>query len=101
MTGTERWLAATWPVVRDALPARPARVVELGCGTLGGHVPVLRAAGYEATAELRPVVGGPDPAARGRELVEVLDLAARFPARHEPTLRFPRFADRVSMPGPA
>jgi len=48
MTGTERWLAATWPVVRDALPAPPARVVELGCGTLGGHVPVLRAAGYDA-----------------------------------------------------
>jgi SAM-dependent methyltransferase len=48
MTGTERWLAATWPVVRRALPAPPARVVELGCGTLGGHVPLLRAAGYDA-----------------------------------------------------
>ena len=48
MTGTERWLAATWPVVRRALPGPPAPVVELGCGTLGGHVPLLRAAGYDA-----------------------------------------------------
>jgi transcriptional regulator with XRE-family HTH domain len=52
---------------------------------------VLRAAGYEMTSELQPVVGGRDPAARGRELVEVLDLAARFPARHDRALRFPRF----------
>ncbi len=52
---------------------------------------VLRAAGYELRAELTPAVGGPDAAARGRELVEVLDLAARFPARHSPRLDFPRF----------
>ena len=52
---------------------------------------VLRAAGFAATVELRPAVGGPDPADRGRELLEVLDLAARFPARHDRTLRFPRF----------
>jgi SAM-dependent methyltransferase len=48
MTQAERWFAATWPVVRGALPEPPARVVELGCGTLGGHVPMLRAAGYDA-----------------------------------------------------
>ena len=52
---------------------------------------VLRAAGWESSGELRRAVGGPDPAARGRELLEVLDLAARFPARHDSTLRFPRF----------
>jgi len=52
---------------------------------------ILRAAGYTIHMELTPVVGGPDPAARGRELVEVLDLAARFPARHSPTITFPRF----------
>ena len=44
----DRWLEATWPRVRERLPAPPARVLELGCGTLGGHVPRLRAAGYEA-----------------------------------------------------
>lgn len=52
---------------------------------------ILRAAGYTLTVELTPTVGGPDPAARGRELVEVLDLAAHFPARHSPTMTFPRF----------
>jgi hypothetical protein len=53
---------------------------------------VLRAAGYAVSLELTPAVGGTDPAERGRELVEVLELAARFPARHSATLRFPRFA---------
>jgi SAM-dependent methyltransferase len=48
MTQANRWLAATWPAVRAALPAPPARVLELGCGTLGGHVPAMRAAGYDA-----------------------------------------------------
>lgn len=52
---------------------------------------LLRAAGYEVAVELVPAVGGGDRAARGRELVEVLELAARFPARHEATLRYPRF----------
>ncbi|HKP10247.1 MAG TPA: methyltransferase domain-containing protein [Gaiella sp.] len=60
MTGTERWLTATWPVVRDALPAPPARVVELGCGTLGGHVPVLRAAGYDALGVDPEAPDGPE-----------------------------------------
>lgn len=49
MTPGERWLTATWPVVRACLPAAPARVVEVGCGPLGGFVPMLRAAGYDAT----------------------------------------------------
>jgi SAM-dependent methyltransferase len=44
----ERWLAAIWPVVRAQLPAAPARVVELGCGPLGGFIPRLRASGYDA-----------------------------------------------------
>jgi SAM-dependent methyltransferase len=44
----EGWLAATWPVVHAQLPAAPARVVELGCGPLGGFVPRLRASGYDA-----------------------------------------------------
>jgi SAM-dependent methyltransferase len=44
----ERWLAAMWPVVRHWLPAPPAQVVEIGCGPLGGFVPMLRSSGYEA-----------------------------------------------------
>ncbi len=52
---------------------------------------IVRAAGYRPGVELTPAVGGPDRADRGRELVEVLELAARFPARHARTLRFPRF----------
>jgi len=48
MTPRERWLAATWPVVRAALPDAPARVLELGCGSLGGFVPMLRRESYDA-----------------------------------------------------
>jgi transcriptional regulator with XRE-family HTH domain len=52
---------------------------------------IVRAAGFVAGVDLEPDVGGPDRTARGRELVEVLELAALFPARHAPTLEFPRF----------
>jgi transcriptional regulator with XRE-family HTH domain len=52
---------------------------------------IVRAAGFELAVELTPAMGGPDPAARGRELVEVLDLAEQFPARHAAALEFPRF----------
>jgi hypothetical protein len=48
MTPGERWLATLWPLVRGRLPAPPARVVEIGCGPLGGFVPMLRANGYDA-----------------------------------------------------
>lgn len=53
---------------------------------------IIRAAGFVPSVDLVPVVGGADPADRGEELLEVLRLAERFPARHEPTLRFPRYA---------
>ena len=49
VTPDERWLAAVWLFVRAWLPAPPATVVEIGCGPLGGFVPVLRSAGYDAT----------------------------------------------------
>ena len=49
MTPDERWLAAVWPFVRASLPPAPARVVEIGCGPLGGFVPMLERAGYQAT----------------------------------------------------
>lgn len=52
---------------------------------------ILRAAGFVAGVDLEPDVGGPDRSARGRELVEVLELASMFPARHSRTLELPRF----------
>jgi len=52
---------------------------------------IVRAAGFELAAQLAPAVGGADPAARGRELIEVLELAAMFPARVAPTLDGPVF----------
>jgi SAM-dependent methyltransferase len=48
MTADETWLSTLWPWVRSHLPAAPARVVEIGCGPLGGFVRMLNAAGYEA-----------------------------------------------------
>lgn len=48
MIPDDRWLAAVWPFVRGQLPSPPARVLEVGCGTLGGFVPALVADGYEA-----------------------------------------------------
>jgi SAM-dependent methyltransferase len=43
-----RWLAATWPFVRAHLPPPPCRVIDLGCGPLGGFVPALLRDGYDA-----------------------------------------------------
>lgn len=51
----ELWLSTMWPSIRSWLPAPPATVVEIGCGTLGGFVPALLSDGYEAV--------GVDPAA--------------------------------------
>jgi transcriptional regulator with XRE-family HTH domain len=54
---------------------------------------LLGACGFRVDVALtaRPPEVAADPAARGRELVEVLELAAMFPARHERTLDAPRF----------
>jgi SAM-dependent methyltransferase len=48
VTPDELWLAANWPFVLSCLPPAPARVVEVGCGPLGGFVPMLESAGYQA-----------------------------------------------------
>jgi SAM-dependent methyltransferase len=53
------WLAATWPFVRDHLGAAPARVLELGCGPLGGFIPRMRALGYDAVGVDLHAPGGP------------------------------------------
>jgi transcriptional regulator with XRE-family HTH domain len=48
---------------------------------------ILRAAGFALDLELVPRKD------RGQELAQVLELAAHFPARHDPDLRFPRFPE--------
>ena len=48
MPSNQHWLAAMWPFVRDNLPPPPATVLEIGCGSLGGFVPALVGAGYDA-----------------------------------------------------
>ncbi len=45
----DEWFAEMWEFVRPALPPDGGSVVEIGCGTRGGFVPRLRAAGYDAT----------------------------------------------------
>jgi transcriptional regulator with XRE-family HTH domain len=52
---------------------------------------IVRAAGFELGVEMAPSLGEADPRARGRELVEVLELAALFPARHAAVLEYPKF----------
>jgi SAM-dependent methyltransferase len=42
------WLAAMWPFVQVNLPRGAAEVVEIGCGPLGGFVPMLLADGAHA-----------------------------------------------------
>lgn len=54
---------------------------------------LLRAAGFAADVTLAPRIdnAGGDRTARGRELIEVLELAEMFPARPSEALTFPRF----------
>jgi transcriptional regulator with XRE-family HTH domain len=54
---------------------------------------ILTACGFrvEVTLAPRPTEVAADPAARGRELVEVLELAEMFPARQTADLTAPRF----------
>jgi SAM-dependent methyltransferase len=48
MTLDDPWLAAVWPFVHSQVPRAPATVLEVGCGALGGFVPALLDAGYDA-----------------------------------------------------
>jgi SAM-dependent methyltransferase len=48
MASDRPWLAAVWPFVRGKLPAAPASVLEVGCGSLGGFVSPLLTSGYDA-----------------------------------------------------
>ena len=57
-------------------------------------VRIVRAAGFALDLDLAPMAGGSDRKARGRELVEALNLAAEFPARHARRLAYPPFGSR-------
>jgi hypothetical protein len=41
------WLRWGWEFARTTLPGPPANVIEVGCGTAGGFVPLLNE-GYTA-----------------------------------------------------
>jgi SAM-dependent methyltransferase len=60
MTPDDPWLGAVWPFVRSQLPPAPARVLEVGCGTVGGFVPALLDDGYQALGVDPEAPGGPD-----------------------------------------
>jgi hypothetical protein len=77
MTPDEHWLATLWPLVRAHLPAPPARVVDIGCGPLGGFVPLLHSNGYDA-AGVDPKA--PDIADYHRIEFEHLELPERVDA---------------------
>jgi SAM-dependent methyltransferase len=77
MSSGVRWLATLWPLVRARLPAPPARVLDLGCGPLGGFVPFLRSSGYEAVG-VDPEA--PDTADYRRVHFEQVELPQRFDA---------------------
>ena len=52
---------------------------------------IVQAAGFALDRELSPRMRGDDRLDRGTELAVVIELAAEFPARHSPTLKFPVF----------
>jgi transcriptional regulator with XRE-family HTH domain len=53
---------------------------------------IARAAGFTLAVTFTPTVDS--DAARARELIDVLELAAQFPARSSPAIEYPRFGPR-------
>ena len=54
---------------------------------------IIGATGFRIVVELVPRVDEPS-LLRGDELIDVLELASQFPARHGQQLHFPRFASQ-------
>lgn len=83
---TLRDLGAEAGTSHPAIAAYEAGRKDPGSSTLER---IVGAAGFDIDVVLRP---RPDDLhRRGRELVDVLELAAEFPARHDPVLRAPIF----------
>jgi transcriptional regulator with XRE-family HTH domain len=74
-----------------------ATIAAYEAGRVNPSVPTLerivRAAGFGLVVELVPIVGD-SAQSRGDELLQALELAAQFPTRHDPDLRFPKFGTR-------
>lgn len=56
----EAWLGQMWHFVRGELPAEPARVLEIGCGPLGGFVPMMLRTGHRAVGVDPEAPEGPE-----------------------------------------
>jgi transcriptional regulator with XRE-family HTH domain len=83
-----RALAARAGTSHSALAAYESGRTVPTVDTLGR---VVRAAGFQMTAELEPRVDASAQLDRGEELEQVLGLAEMFPARHSPVLAYPPF----------
>lgn len=81
-----RRLAGLAHTSHPTLAAYEAGRVVPGADTLGR---IVRSAGYEVESAV--VRTTPDAAHREQELLDVLELAEKFPERHSLTLQCPRF----------
>ena len=88
-----RALAARAGTSHATLAAYESGRVVPGVDTLGR---ILRAAGFamDISVSRRPDATVEDRKAKGEELLQVLDLAAQFPARHARRLAFPPMGRR-------
>ena len=55
---------------------------------------ILEACNYSVDIALNPRIRQREGLLRGDELMQVLDLAEQFPAKHKKTLGFPKFPSR-------
>src|SRR5262245_30835232 len=69
-----------WPFVREGLPPAPARVLEIGCGPLGGFVPMMLRDGHRAVGVDPEAPEGPDYAQVEFERYDASDLAGSLDA---------------------
>jgi len=94
-----------WPAVRGRLPAPPAKVVEIGCGPLGGFVPMLRSSGYDAVG-VDPKAPDGEDYRRGEfehvELVQDVDAVVASTSLHhvvDPAVVVDRVASSLASRG--